>query len=243
MIKNAIILAAGQGKRLKGFNNTKHKSQLKIGNRTFLELSVQKLLSSGIQQVFIVVGFESNYVAQSLGTQPSHKIKFVENSEFAISGNLVSLIKGLHHIEGPCLFLDADIIYESRIISELLDFENANIFITSKPCGSGDEVLVSSTDGFVDEISKTPKIKSSELSEFIGITSISEEVVHHLKELDLSDFSKYDYEPYLNEILISKFKFKEHFVPELKWSEVDKAADWNRIDAWDESTISRIMQI
>ena len=243
MIRNAIILAAGQGKRLKGLNDTKHKSQLKIGNKTFLELSVQKLLSSGIEQVFIVIGFQSDYVAQSLDIQQIHKVKFVENSEFAISGNLLSLIKGLQKIEGPCLFLDADIIYEKRAISELLDFENENIFITSAPCGSGDEVFVSSINGFVAEISKTPKTNTPELSEFIGITSLSEEVVQHLKELDLSDLPKYDYEPYLNEILVKKFKFKEYCIPDLKWSEVDKIEDWKRIEAWDESTILRIMKI
>ena len=243
MNESAIILAAGQGKRLNGFNDTRHKSQLKIGTQTFLDLSIKKLLAVGIKQIVVVVGYESQFIKQNLDEEIISKIKFVENSEYASSGNLISLIKGLQETNGPCLFLDADIIYESKILKNLLEAVDRNRFVTSKPCGSGDEVFVNSASGTVVEISKIPKTNLTNASEYIGITAITEEVAQYLRELDLIGLDNYDYESYINENILKKFKFEDFFVPNSVWSEVDKAEDWIRIQAWDEQTISRITVI
>ena len=131
MIQTAIILAAGQGKRFRNFNGTRHKSQLKIGHLTFLELSIRKLFSVGITNIFLVVGHESDFLKEQIPKEINSKIQFVHNSEYRNTGNLVSLIKALKLDPGPTIFLDADIVYETRILEKLLQAEINNITTSS----------------------------------------------------------------------------------------------------------------
>ena len=55
----ALILAAGIGKRLK---TNIPKILLKIGSKTLLERHLENLLSLGVKNIGIVIGFKSNYL-------------------------------------------------------------------------------------------------------------------------------------------------------------------------------------
>lgn len=243
LIQTAIILAAGQGKRFKNLNGTRHKSQLKIGDLTFLELSIRKLLSVGITRILVVVGHESELLKEQIPKEINSNIQFVYNSEYKNTGNLVSLIKALQVGPGPTIFLDADIIYETRILGKLLQTEIGNRFVTTTPCGSGDEVLVSSRDTNVNEISKKPSSHMSKYTEYIGIATLTKEACENIRNLNILEVGSYDYEPYINDYMLDKFQFKEMYESSLIWSEVDKEDDWTRIQLWNEQTVKRVIQI
>ena len=68
---------------------------------------------SGIQDINVVVGF-----CKELFTEPS--LTFIENSEFAVSGILTSLMKGLKNIDTRALVTYSDIILTPRLIKQLL---------------------------------------------------------------------------------------------------------------------------
>ena len=243
MIESAIILAAGKGKRLGNFGGARHKSLLKLGDYSMLELSIRKLFSLGFKQVLVIVGHEADLVEQELTSKVTSKIHFVQNLEYANSGNLLSLIKGLEYVDGPCIFMDADIVYEKRILMELLGVAIENRIVTSTPCGSGDEVLVRSMADNVIAISKSLKSNPGELTEYVGIASLCPKTAVHLRELDTSDIKSYDYESYINTYLLNEFEFIEFFDPNLAWSEVDKPADWRKIQSWSKSHMLKVTTV
>ncbi len=243
MIQTAIILAAGQGKRLQGINGTKHKSQLKFGEHTFLSLSVRKLMKVGISKIIIVTGHESDHIKDRIDQELSEKIQFIENVGYSEFGNLVSLILGLKLVDGPCLFLDADIIYEARVLKTVLSEETGNIFVTSTPCGSGDEVFVISEGDEVVEISKAPSLICNRKSEYVGITAITKELALFIGGISELKAGNLDYENFINKELLNKFKFQECFFENLAWSEVDNIEDWERIQNWDDQTRQKILDI
>jgi choline kinase len=201
------------------------------------------LIDAGISKIIIVTGHESNYIKDQIGQELSDRIQFIENVKYSKFGNLVSLILGLKQIEGPCLFLDADIIYEARVIREILSKEIGNIFVTSTPCGSGDEVFVISGGDEVVEISKAPSIVSNRKSEYVGITAITRELGLFIGGLSELKAGNLDYESFINKEVLKKFKFRECFFEDLAWSEVDNIRDWERIQNWDDRTRLKVLDI
>ncbi len=53
----AVILAAGQGTRLKTETDALPKAMIEIGGKPLLEYSLEALIQNGITDVIIVVGF------------------------------------------------------------------------------------------------------------------------------------------------------------------------------------------
>jgi UTP--glucose-1-phosphate uridylyltransferase len=101
MIKKAVILAAGMGKRFEPITRVIPKPMLPIGNKPTLDYIIQELIESGIEQILIVVGHrkeiiedyyqgrtEIHFVVQNIlnGTAPAVLLteQFVNKEAFAL---------------------------------------------------------------------------------------------------------------------------------------------------------------
>ena len=72
---DAIILAAGEGARLKSWTSDKPKGMLTLGNAPILEHIVRGLANSGIQNINMVVGYRKNIVMSYFGDGSDFGIK------------------------------------------------------------------------------------------------------------------------------------------------------------------------
>ena len=88
---SAILLAAGQSKRMKGEN----KLTKKIQNIPLIKLSVKNILASSINELIIVVGHQKEIIEKFI--DKNEKIKFVFNKDFE-SGMASSIKAGLNHL-------------------------------------------------------------------------------------------------------------------------------------------------
>jgi choline kinase len=238
----AIILAAGRGNRLLNKGEYKHKSLIKFENRALIILSIEKLLMSGFTEVIVVIGDEAESVASAVRNSFGDRVILIENEEFASFGNMVSLMKGIELIKTGCVVLDADIIYETRALVLLNGLINRNGFITTEPSGSGDEVFVKSLEKIVVEITKSPtKFRQQEMSEYIGLLSLSSDLVAYLKTKNYQDFGSIDYESIINSRLLTEFEFFECFGPDLIWAEVDSDQDLKKLMNWSKDRISKVI--
>ena len=77
MIKDAVILAAGQGRRLWPFTQNVPKCLLDVGGETILECQVRALRSSKIDRITIVVGHQGDRIRTLLGDT----VSYVENPD------------------------------------------------------------------------------------------------------------------------------------------------------------------
>ena len=71
----AVILAAGQGMRLRPLTNDRPKCLLKVGNHTLLEHQLKALQANGIRNVVIVTG----YLAEQIHQAAAGQAQFVHN--------------------------------------------------------------------------------------------------------------------------------------------------------------------
>ena len=69
MLNKAIILAAGQGTRLRKLTKNNPKCLLKIGKDTLIESMVEKLNFFKIKDIVIVTGYQSHKIKNKLGSK------------------------------------------------------------------------------------------------------------------------------------------------------------------------------
>ena len=88
---SAILLAAGQSKRMKGEN----KLTKKIQDIPLIKHSVENILASSVDELIIVLGYQKEIVEKIISK--NEKIKFVFNNDFK-SGMASSIKVGINHL-------------------------------------------------------------------------------------------------------------------------------------------------
>ena len=87
----AVILSAGQGKRLLPLTTDQPKCIVSINGRSILEWQIQELIRLGMDSIHVVVGFGANKVEALLAQRvSSSSIHTIYNPFFALADNLIS---------------------------------------------------------------------------------------------------------------------------------------------------------
>jgi len=172
MIK-AVILAAGQGKRISAHMNNKPKPLIPIFGKPLIEYPLEALKENGIEKCVIVVGYKAEKIREYLGNGEKYglKIEYVYNPEFD-DGNGISLYYARQLLDEnePFLVLMADHLVDSEIVKRALQsIENKPLLCIdyspkySPQLKDATRVLVN-TEGYIQDIGK-------ELTEWNGVDS------------------------------------------------------------------------
>ncbi len=123
-----IILAAGASTRLQPLTASIPKCLLTVGRHTILERAIQGALRRRISDFVIVTGFQSRMIISFVREKfPSLKVEFIPNEKFAETNNGYSLALAEPAMRGSQLILlDSDIVFDERILSDLLSSAHDN---------------------------------------------------------------------------------------------------------------------
>lgn len=138
---HAIILAAGIGKRLEGHSKDLPKCLLRFNGTTLLERHLSNLLEFGISEIYVVTGFKSQDIEQLIsGTEAGRITQIIFNPRYN-KGSHISLLRGLDHsrAESDFILMDADVLYDKKILSRLINSDHRNCFLLDKDFIPGDE--------------------------------------------------------------------------------------------------------
>ncbi len=218
MTKEAVILAAGQGLRLGTHADNKPKGCLKLGDLSIIEESVEKLINIGVETIWIVTGFQSQYFDQLVERFPDH-LKTVRNKSYKILAQMSELINP------PFLLLESDIIYENRALEEIVNYSEENCVLLSGFTGSGDEVFVETIEKQLVFMSKDRALLGDEpAGELVGISKISQSLFTAMIDFSTSEFKKSLLIDYETDALVSCAKNNNIdclLIPDLVWAEID----------------------
>ena len=115
--ENAIILAAGQGSRLLPITEHMPKCLIEINSTTILENALNNLSSAGVKNVYVVVGYMADLIREKIGNiYLGMSIFYIENPQFSITNNMVSLMLGIEPCKGPAWIIESDIFFDSTIL-------------------------------------------------------------------------------------------------------------------------------
>jgi choline kinase len=125
----AIILAAGLGLRLQQpVGEQFPKCLLRFDGVTLLERHLQMLDAAGVTDVVLALGFQPELVEAELERiEWPHKVEIRLNPRFDLGSVLtVHTVADAMTSGGDVLLMDADVLYDERILSALVAGEHAN---------------------------------------------------------------------------------------------------------------------
>jgi len=174
----AVILAAGQGTRIRSVHGERPKCLIEVDDKTILDRQIEGLAMVGINQIAIVVGYEKEQIIGHVTARSncaSPRIDFIENPVFAITNNIYSLWLAREWIGGDSFVcLNADVIFDPKILNDAVK-SDALISMIVDPEWRDETMKVIISNGRVVRMSK--KISKQEYSgTYIGITLFNEAV-------------------------------------------------------------------
>ena len=174
----AVILAAGQGTRIRSVHGERPKCLIEVDNSTILDHQLDALSMAGINDVAIVVGYEQEQIINHVMTRKLNhfpRIHFIENPAFAITNNIYSLWLALEWLrDDNFIVLNADVIFDADIL-EIAVRSKAPISMIVDPSWRDETMKVIIQSDRVMQMSK--KISRVLFSgTYIGITVFSKAI-------------------------------------------------------------------
>jgi len=245
-ISTAVILAAGMGIRLREVTGLLPKGLLEIGGKSLISRSLESLKKEGIDRAVIVTGFQESLYHEHLQQQADiPELEFVHSRHFEETGSMHSLFVAKNYLQEDFLLLESDLLYESRALPYVINFEGPAVVLASGETGSGDEVYIygqkreekkgaitsgGSVKGEITAISKKPFPDLSVQGELVGISKISLKLLNLMcdyHEAHLEFPCSRHYEECISD-LCPKKEIPFLRVGDLVWTEIDDQSHYER---------------
>ena len=165
----AIILAAGKGTRLNGAAGDLPKCLVNIGGVTLLERQIQALRWSGIDDIYVVIGYGADRVRAICGTD----VNYIENVCYHQTNSLFSLWMAREQMSDGFVVMNGDVLFHPQLLKDLLSFRREDALLISycdkeaAPLGD-EEMKVRIKNATIAEITKAMDPKKAD-GENVGI--------------------------------------------------------------------------
>ena len=187
----AIILAAGMGKRLKELTRNNTKCMVKVNGQTLIERMLNQLDKKRLSRIIIVVGYEGEKLIDYISTlNVNTPIIFENNPIYDKTNNIYSLSLAKEYLcEEDTLLFESDLIFEESVIDAIIEDKRDTLALVDKYASwmDGTCVKISSDDG-IEEFISSKRFKFDEINDYyktVNIYKFSKE------------FSKTHYVPFL----------------------------------------------
>lgn len=130
----AVILAAGMGKRLKKLTQNNTKCMVRVNGRTLIERALGILDKKGLSRIVVVVGYEAqNLIKYIRELEIKTPIQFIDNPVYDKTNNIYSLVLAEEFlVSEDTLILESDLIFEEEIIDLILNDPRATLALADK---------------------------------------------------------------------------------------------------------------
>ncbi len=148
----AIILSAGQGKRLLPLTTQIPKCLLAVQDEvSVLEFQLRTLASCGVGEASVIVGFGANKVEETLARHPIQglAVRTVYNPFYAQSDNLATAWLARSEMSDDFLLMNGDTLFTEEVLGRLLESKASPLTLTInvKDHYDDDDMKVSLADG------------------------------------------------------------------------------------------------
>lgn len=154
MSTEAIILAAGRGRRMGALSDDCHKALLPVGGMSIIARLAGQLLQLDASVIHVVTGYRAAEVEQHLrDVFPRADLRFAPNPRFAETNNVVSLALGLERVTpgSDVVLAECDLVPAPGLLAPL-DGRTGNVAVVSRHAAGMDGTVVRLRDGVVAEI-------------------------------------------------------------------------------------------
>lgn len=130
----AIILAAGMGKRLGQYTKNNTKCMVPVNGTPLIDRLLGQLSKLRLNRVVIVVGYEGQKLMDYIGTEyQGLTIEYVNNPIYDKTNNIYSLALAKEQMqEDDTLLIESDLIFDDRMFHLLLENAYPNLALVAK---------------------------------------------------------------------------------------------------------------
>lgn len=130
----AVILAAGMGKRLKGLTKDRTKCMVKVNGVTLIDRMLRQIEAHKLSRIVIVVGYEGEKLIDYIDTlNIETPITYIHNPIYDKTNNIYSLALAKDYLcSDDTLLFESDIIVEDSVIDLLLDDKRETLALVDK---------------------------------------------------------------------------------------------------------------
>lgn len=187
----AIILAAGMGRRLGELTNDNTKCMLQVNGVRLIHRILDSIYETGIRRVVLVVGYKAENVKALIGNEyRGMEIIYVENSVYDKTNNIYSLFLAREYLTADdTILLESDLIFESRILTKIINNPYPTLALVDKYESWMDGTVVTlDTESNIVEFLTKDKFKYSDIERYYKTVNIYK---------FSRDFSETHYVPFL----------------------------------------------
>ena len=155
----AVILAAGMGKRLGELTKGNTKCMVEVNGVSLIDRALGQLASLDLNRVVIVVGYEGKKLMDYIGNRYDGrlKIEYIENPIYDKTNNIYSLALAKEKLlEDDTLLIESDLIFDDRMFPLIVNNPYPNLALVAKyeTWMDGTMVRIDDDNNIVDFISK-----------------------------------------------------------------------------------------
>ena len=239
----AIILAAGMGKRVGEYTKNNTKCMVPVNGTMLIDRMLDQLRKLQLNRVVIVVGYKGQKLMSHIGEKwKGMKIEYVNNPIYDQTNNIYSLSLAKHQLqEDDTILLESDLIFDSTILNLLLNNSFPNLALVAKyeSWMDGTMVRINEENEIVSFIPKTA-FNYSDIGSYYKTVNIYKFSKEFLKEKYVPFLEAYskavgNNEYYENVLRIISF-LNSHDLKALpisteKWYEIDDKQDLDIAEA------------
>lgn len=131
----AIILAAGMGRRLGDLTKGHTKCMVEVNGQTLIDRAIHQLSKLNLKRLVLVVGYKGKELKEYIGNRYDDilKIEYIENPIYDRTNNIYSLALAKDILcEDDSLLLESDLIFEDSMLEMLVSHPDPNLALVAK---------------------------------------------------------------------------------------------------------------
>ncbi len=233
-----VILAAGEGNRLKPITSTTPKPMIPLAGRPLLEYTISGLKAAGIDEILLIVGYKQEIIKDYFdnGKLFGVNITYITQEEYLGTANAVGYAKDYISSNEDFMLMYGDLVVESEVFfevvskfSELQSEGLISLFQVDNPQAYG--IISVNSEGFITKITEkpTPELNLGNLAN-AGIFVFNSLIFEAIEKTPKSIRGEYEFTDSM-EILIKElggkifgFKLDNRF-----WSDIGRP--WQLLEA------------
>ena len=237
----AVILAAGQGTRLRPLTNHLPKCLVQVHGKPLMKYQLESLEQAGIQECVIVVGYLGEQVQRHFGPRFCNvRITYVTNEIFDHTNNIYSLWLARQELNDDILLLEGDLLFEDELLGDLIRSRYADVAVVDRFDPSMNGTVILAQDG----LSTSMFLKSQQSADFdyrnalktVNIYTLSRETMAHQFLPTLDQYIDHGLTGEFYEAVMSRLiargdlQMAVHLTGARRWTEIDTEGDLRRAE-------------
>jgi choline kinase len=236
-----IILAAGQGTRLRPLTNNKPKCMVEYKNKPIIDYILDVSKKCKLDNIAVINGYKKEVLEEYLKDE---KLSFYTNDNFNTTNMVSTLFCAEDFMDDDVIISYSDIIYTKEVLEKLINSNNDFDVVVDKDWKSlwsqrmenplDDAETLKIKNGKIIELGKKPKNYDEIEGQYIGLIKISKKILNKVIEFynnldkkdmyDNKDFNNMYMTSFIQMMIDNNFSITPIFING-SWIEIDCIED------------------